>query len=136
MATMRPLVCLLVMVMGGAAHADAKKYPWQKPPGPIAGQWKVTCKDMAGLIVEFSVSGDKASGKIATLGAGGVRNYKEGEEIITLTSDDLGEWSGKLVWRAVTGAHHVDHIRFRVNDKTADAYQSTDDCFKAMPRVR
>jgi hypothetical protein len=117
------------------AHADAKKYPWQKPPGPIAGKWKVSCKDMAGLIVEFSVHDNKASGKINTLGAGGARNYKDGEEILTLTADDLGEWSGKLVWRAVTGAHHVDAIRFRATDQQLDAYMTTDDCYKNMARV-
>jgi hypothetical protein len=136
---MRTLLAFLAVVsLTTAARGDEEKrtYPWQKPPGPIAGSWKVTCPYMAGMIVDFTVAGDKAVGKIAVLGQGSIRTYKQGEEILHLSVDDFGEWSGKLVWRSAAGAQHEDAIRFHVDTDKANATMTTDECYKNMPRAR
>jgi hypothetical protein len=51
---------LLGTAVATAAMAEGRHYPWQKAPGPISGSWSVTCEEMAGMVVEFSVDGNKA----------------------------------------------------------------------------
>jgi hypothetical protein len=139
MAGMRIALASLLfatLVTGVGARADEQHtYPWQKPPGPIAGSWKVTCPYMAGMVVEFAVAGDKATGKIAVLGQGSIRTYKQGEEILHLSVDDFGEWSGKLVWRSAAGAQHEDAIRFVATTDKLNATMTTDECYKNMTRA-
>jgi hypothetical protein len=122
--------------LGLGTTALAADAPRQVPPGPIAGRWKVTCPYMEGMVVEFNVQGKKAVGRISTLGKGDYRTYSKDEEILRLTVDDYGEWSGELVWRSASGAHHVDAIRFEVSRDTLNAKMTTDECYKNMPRVK
>ena len=72
---------LFATALATAAIAEEKHYSWQKDPGPISGRWSVTCEEMAGMVVDFSVDGKKATGRISNLGKAGVFSYAAGEEI-------------------------------------------------------
>src|SRR5438876_2870800 len=95
----RLLVGLFAMLLSTPVVAETPKYPWAKPPGPIAGRFKLSCENSQGMIVEFTVQGEKrAIGRVAALGAGAKYGYKEGEEILKLDADDYGDWVGQLKW--------------------------------------
>jgi hypothetical protein len=121
------------LLFAGVAYA---KYPWAKQAGPINGQWKTTCKESAGMVVEFSVHGGKATGSIAKLGGAGKYGYSQGQEIMRLTATDLGKWAGQLRWRSVSGMERWDPITFVVKGNELDAVQTTDQCYRNMPRVK
>ena len=119
-----------------AAIAAEQHYPWQKSPGPIAGRWAVTCDYSAGMVVDISVEGKSATGRIFTLGKGTLRGYSEGEEIFRLEADDFGDWVGQLRWRGMGNKDRWDPIRFVATPKQLDATMTTDNCFKMMPRAK
>jgi hypothetical protein len=124
------------MLASGTAMAE-KKYPWAKEPGPIAGKWKTTCPNSAGMVIEFTMAGDKkAVGRIAEVGAASKYGYKHGEEIFRVSADDFGEWVGQLKWRSVAGAERWDPIRLVASPDRLNAAMTTDDCYKNMPRVK
>jgi hypothetical protein len=126
-------VPIALALIGSVASA---KYPWAKSAGAIQGKWRATCKESAGLVIEFSMQGpDKAVGHIATLGKAGKYGYKTGEEIFRVTATDLGKWAGKLKWRSVSGTERWDPITFVVMAGQLDAVQTTDTCYKGMPRA-
>jgi hypothetical protein len=130
-------VALAAAAVASSAAAQKKKYPWEKEAVPIAGRWKTTCPNSAGMVVEFTMSGDrKATGRIAELGAAGKYGYKAGDEIFRLSADDFGEWVGQLRWRSVAGAERWDPIRLVATADRLNATQTADDCYKNMPRVR
>lgn len=114
----------------------AQKYPWEKPPGPIAGSWKTSCAGSAGMVINFVLEGDKkAVGRIAELGAAGKYGYKRGEEIFRLSATDLGKWVGQLKWRSVAGALRWEPISFVASPDRLDAVATMDDCYKSMLRA-
>jgi len=127
---------LFATVLATAAMAGEKHYSWQKAPGPISGSWSVTCDEMAGMSVEFSVDGSKATGRISNLGKAGVFGYSVGEEIIRLEANDFGDWVGQLHWRAVRSKDRWDSIRFVATSTQLNATMTTDNCYKNMPRAR
>jgi hypothetical protein len=133
------MVCLVALgSLGLARSASAQKhYPWEKSPGPIAGQWKVTCPDRGHYAIEFRLDGEKkASGYVSELGTAGKYGYTQGEEIFHLTADDFGDWVGQLKWRSIAGAERWDPIRLVAKQDELNATMTTDDCYKNMPRVR
>src|SRR5262249_30478580 len=131
------IVCLACLWAPGHAHGQAKKYPWQKEAGPIAGRWKATCARSAGLIIQFDRVGEKqAVGRIAALGQAAKYHYKQGEEIFRVEATDLGKWVGQLKWRSVAGVERWDPVTLIATDSQLDAVMTTDDCYKNMPRVR
>jgi hypothetical protein len=131
----------LVALVGGfvlvgaiaVAHAG---YPWAKQAGPIQGQWQTTCKESGGMVVEFVMSGDKAVGRIAKLGSAGKYGYTQGEEILKVSATDLGKWVGQLHWRSISHTERWDPITFMVKGSVLDATQTTDQCYRNMPKVR
>jgi hypothetical protein len=127
---------LFAMTLATAAMAEGKRYAWQKDPGPISGRWSVTCEEMAGMVVEFSVDGKKATGRISKLGKAGIFGYLVGEEILRLEATDFGDWVGQLHWRAVRSNDRWDSIRFVATSTQLNATMTTDDCYKKMPRAR
>ncbi len=127
---------LVATALASATMAQEKHYSWQKDPGPISGRWSVTCDEMTGMVVEFSVDGNKATGRISHLGKAGVFGYSVGEEILRLEANDFGDWVGQLHWRAVSIKDRWDPIRFVATSTQLDATITTDDCYKKMPRVR
>ena len=136
--TLRTISVALVTGLGvlcclGAAYAG---YPWAKQAGPIQGQWQTTCKESGGMVVEFRVSAGKATGYIAKLGSAGRYGYSQGEEIIRLSATDLGKWVGQLHWRSIAHAERWDPITFVVKGNVLDAIQTTDQCYRSMPRVK
>jgi hypothetical protein len=130
--------CLATLVVGGLLLAGVAyaKYPWAKQAGPIKGQWKTTCKESGGMVVEFAVEKDKATGRIAKLGTAGKYGYSQGEEILRVGATDLGKWVGQLHWRSVSGMVRWDPITFVVKSNELDAVQTTDQCYRNMPRVK
>jgi hypothetical protein len=91
---------------------------------------------MSGMVVEFSVDGRRATGRISALGHGGFRNYSNGEEIVRLEAYDYGDWVGKLHVRgADASAQWWDSIRFVASAQQLNATMTTDICDKNMPRT-
>lgn len=121
------------LLLSAGAHAG---YPWAKQPGPIQGEWRTTCRESGGMTIMFSVSGSKATGRIGTIGSGKKYGYSQGEEILRLTGTDLGKWAGQLHWRSVSGTSRWDPITFIVKGNDLDAVQTTDQCYRNMPRVK
>ena len=119
-----------------ATMAEGKRLPWQKDPGPIAGRWSVTCAERAGMVVEFSVNGRRATGRVSQLDIAGAFGYSVGEEILRLEANDFGDWAGQLHWRAVHSNDRWDPIRFVATSTQLDATITTDNCYKNMPRAR
>jgi len=125
-----------VVALASVASAGDRHFSWQKDPGPIAGRWSVTCKEMSGMVVEFSVDGKRATGRISALGNGGFRNYSNGQEIIRLEADDYGDWVGKLHVRgADASAQWRDSIRFVASAQQLNATMTTDACYNNMSRT-
>jgi len=91
---------------------------------------------MADMVVELRVDGKAAVGRIAVLGQGVKRGYKEGDDILHLTVDDWGQWVGQLRWRSVAGVGRQDPIRFVATANRLDAVMTTDECYRGMPRVQ
>ena len=130
------MVLSFVVALASVAGGEERHFSWQKNPGPIAGHWSVTCKEMSGMVVEFSVDGKRATGRISALGNGGFRNYSNGQEIIRLEADDYGDWVGKLHVRgADASAQWRDSIRFVASAQKLNATMTTDICDKEMPRT-
>lgn len=117
-----------------AARNQDEKYP--VPPDPIAGKWKCTCESFAGMVVEFTVVKNTASGKIVVLGGASNYGFKQGEEIFQLEGNDFGAWVGKTHWRSQSGAERWDPIRIHATANELKATQTTDDCYRSMPRVK
>ena len=117
------------------ALAEEERLPWQKDPGPIAGRWSVTCEEMAGMVVELTVDGKKATGRVSHLGKAGVFGYSVGEEMLRLEADDHGDWVGQLRWRGLGSKDRWDPIRFVATSTQLDATMTTDNCYKKMPRA-
>jgi hypothetical protein len=115
-----------------AARPASAKYPWEKPPGPIAGVWAPSCDNSQGMRIEFTVAGNKATGRVVALGAASKYGYTVGEEIFRLTVDDFGEWVGQLHWRNVRGDEHWDPIRFVATSELLNATMTTDGCYRDM----
>ena len=132
------VVGLAMFALSSTSRAEeAKKWPWAKPPGPIAGTWGVTCDGEKGMVLEFVLQGDKkASGRVATLGDAGKYGYKDGEEIFKLEADDYGDWVGQLKWRSVSGMERWDPIRFVATADALNATISTDACYKNMTHAK
>jgi hypothetical protein len=122
-----------MLVAGGAA---AKKFPWQRDPGPIAGRWKVSCQDSEGMVIEVSQRDGNALGVVVALGNAGKFGYKQGEEVFRLKPDDFGDWVGQLKWRGRSGTERWDPIRLVATPTTLNATMTTDACYKSMSRVR
>jgi hypothetical protein len=124
-------------LVSGVAGAQKKKYPWEKDPGPIGGKWKATCANSSGMVIEFTLQGEKkATGRVAEVGAASKYGYKAGEEIFRVSADDFGDWVGQLKWRSVNGVERWDPIRFVATQDKLNATMTTDDCYKNMPRVQ
>jgi hypothetical protein len=117
-------------------NAHAAKYPWAKQAGAIQGRWSVTCKESAGMVIEFTAQGSKATGRVVQVGLARRYGYSQGEEIFQVAATDLGKWVGKLKWRSVAGTVRWDSITFVVGQDRLDAVQTTDYCYKDMPRAR
>jgi hypothetical protein len=122
-------------VLAMSALAGDKRLPWQKDPGPIAGRWSVTCAERAGMVIEFSVNGNRATGRVFQLDTAGAFGYSVGEEILRLEANAFGDWVGQLHWRAVSADGRWDPIRFVATPTELDATITTDNCYKRMPRA-
>jgi hypothetical protein len=107
-----------------------------RPPSPIAGTWRVTCPENDGMLVEFTVDGNKAVGKVVDPGAAKRYGFVKGEEVFRLTADSYGDWVGKTRWRSVTGAQHWDSIRFSASADTLSATMTNEPCYRNMPKRR
>jgi hypothetical protein len=126
---------LLGITLATAAMAEEKHYVWQRDPGPISGRWSATCEEMAGMVVEFSVDGKKATGRVSSLGKAGVFGYSAGEEVLRLEADDHGDWVGQLHWRGVGSKERWEPIRLVATPTQLDATMTPDNCYKKMPRA-
>jgi hypothetical protein len=140
MHTLCKRMVMSLVVLGSLAYAGPasaqKHYAWEKAPGPIAGQWNVTCSSRGHFVIELKRDGDKqASGYVAELGTAGKYGYTQGEKILRLTADDYGDWVGRLKWRSVSGAERWDPIRLVATQDELNATMTTDDCYKNLPRV-
>ena len=109
-------------------------YGWRKPPGPIAGRWQTRCDQM---VVEVRLlEPTRAAGFVHELVDSSGRGYVQGEQILRLSADEYGgDWVGELKWRGGNGVERWDPIRFVSTKETLDAVMTTDDCYRAMPRV-
>jgi tetratricopeptide (TPR) repeat protein len=102
------------------------------PPEPIAGRWQTTCSEMPDMVVEFSVTGRKATGRIAVLGRGALRRYTQGEDILDLTADDRGEWAGQLHLRWASGTDRFEPIRLLARGNVLNGTMTSDLCYRNM----
>jgi len=107
-----------------------------RPPGPIAGSYRVACPENEGEIIEFSLSKGKAVGRVVDAGTAKKYGFQNGEEVFRLTSDSYGDWVGEVHFRSVTGAQHWDGIRMVATDKGLNATMTNEPCYRNMPRVR
>src|SRR5258708_4276634 len=99
--TCRPVGVLLgVLLVGGAGRSEADRYPWGRPPGNIAGRWRMTCEMRGPMAVEVTRQGDrKAIGRLVELGGGARFGYKLDEEVLRVEANDFGAWVGQQLWR-------------------------------------
>jgi hypothetical protein len=118
------------------AAARNQNEPYPAPPDPIGGTWKCTCPSFAGMTVELTVAKNTASGKIVVLGNAGNYGFKPGEVIFQLEANDFGAWVGKARWRSLSGAERWDPIRIHATANELRATQTTEDCYRSMPRVK
>jgi hypothetical protein len=108
-----------------------------RPPGPIAGRWRVTCPDSDGMILDISVkSPTSATGKVAEPGAAAKFGYKAGEVMLKLDADSYGDWVGQVEWRGLVSAPHWDGIRLRASADGLDGVMANEECYRKMPRAR
>jgi len=152
---MRALACFLATLAGCASAAPrpagvgttpsvavkaqpaAPAQPFvDRPPSPIAGTWRVTCSENDGELVEFTVDGSKASGKVVEPGAAKRYGFQKGEEIFRLTADSYGDWVGETRFRSVSGAQHWDSIRMSATDAMLSATMTNEPCYRTMPKRR
>src|SRR5215475_2561240 len=75
-----------------------------RPPSPIAGTWRVTCTENDGELIEFTVDGNKAVGRVVEPGAAKRYGFQKGEDVFRLTVDSYGDWVGEVRFRSVAGA--------------------------------
>lgn len=128
---------VLATLLGTAGRGLADKFPWEKPPGPIAGKWQTTCANRGAMVVEIVVEGEtKAVGRIVQIGNGAHYGYSLGEEVLKLEANLFGVWVGQLQWRGYSGDTRWDPIQLVATDGFLDATITTDDCYKKMPRVK
>lgn len=124
-------------VAGVAAPAAAPPQPFvDRAPGPIAGSYRVTCAENEGEIIEFTVAGQKAVGRVAEPGTAKKYGFQKGEEVFRLTPDSYGDWVGEVRFRSVTGAQHWDGVRLVATDALLSATITNEPCYRSMPRVR
>lgn len=107
-----------------------------RPPSPIAGTWRVTCAENEGELIEFTVDGNKAVGRVADPGVAKRYGFQKGEEIFRLTADAYGDWVGETHWRGVSGAQHWDSIRLSATDAVLSATMTNEPCYRNMPKRR
>lgn len=88
------------------------------------------------MLVEFTVNGNKAVGKVVDPGAAKRYGFVKGEEVFRLTADSYGDWVGETRWRSVMGAQHWDSIRFSASADTLSATMTNEPCYRNMPRRR
>jgi hypothetical protein len=118
-----------------AAPAPAPRPSVERAPGPIAGAWRVTCPENAGEIIEFTVDGRKAVGRVVEPGAATRYGFQAGEEVFRLQADSYGQWVGDVHWRGVAAAEHWDSIRFVASPTVLDATMTNERCYRDMPRA-
>ena len=87
------------------------------------------------MVVEVTVSGDNASGRVTFVGEGAKRHYMNGEEILFLKVDDFGQWVGQLRMKTLAGVDKKEPIRFVATETMLDGIVTTDQAFKHMSRV-
>ena len=107
-----------------------------RPPSPIAGTWQVTCAENSGELIEFTVDGSKAVGRVVEPGAAKKYGFQKGEEVFRLTADAYGDWVGETHWRGVSGAQHWDSIRMSATDAVLSATMTNEPCYRSMPKRR
>ena len=107
-----------------------------RPPGPIAGSFRVTCSANEGEIFEFTVNGNRAVGRVADPGTAEKYGFKRNEEAFKLAADSYGDWVGQVRFRSVTGAEHWDGIRLVATVASLNATMTNEPCYRSMPRVR
>ena len=124
---MRRILALLVLAPAAALAA----------PPPINGQYRFSCPENEGMIVEMATAdGKKAVGRIVAVGAAAKYGYKVGEEMFHLNYDPHGDWLGEVHFRSVSGAQHWDSIRMVVQANALVATMTNDGCYKNMARVK
>jgi len=106
------------------------------PSGNIAGRWRIGCVDNQGEIVEFTVTGDKAVGRVVDPGAAARFGFKKGEEVFRLTLDPAGNWAGTTHWRGIAGSEHWDGVVLAVTPTALTATVTNEACYRSMERVR
>jgi hypothetical protein len=128
---------LLVATLVGLPGVAWARYPWERDPGPIAGRWQASCPGSRDFIIEVSVSGKRAVGRVAAVGVGEAarRGYVAREEILRLDADDYGDWVGQFRWRSVSGADRWEPIRLVATQELLNATMTIDDCFRNMGRA-
>jgi len=107
-----------------------------KPPSPIAGTWQVTCNENSGELIEFTVDGNKAVGRVVDPGAAKKYGFQKGEDVFRVTADAYGDWVGEVRWRGVSGAQHWDSIRLSATDSVLSATMTNEPCYRSMPKRR
>ena len=120
-----------------AAPASAPAQPFvDRPPSPIGGAWRVTCAENDGEVIEFTVDGNKAVGRVVELGVAKRYGFQKGEDVFRLTADSYGDWVGETRWRGVSGAQHWDSIRMVATGETLSATMTNEPCYRNMPKRR
>jgi hypothetical protein len=94
----------------------------------------VTCPENAGEVVEFTVSGGKAVGRVVAPGAAARYGYQKGEEVFHVAVDPVGGYAGEVLWRGVAGGHHWDGIVLVASDTALKAIVTNEPCYRDMPR--
>ncbi len=110
--------------------------PAERVPGAIAGAWRVTCAENQGEIIDITVDGGKAVGRVAEPGVAARYGFRKGEEVFRLAANPAGEWAGEVHWRGVSGAEHWDGIVLAATQTTLTATITNEPCYRDMPRAR
>jgi hypothetical protein len=109
--------------------------PADRQPSALAGRFRITCADNAGEIIEFTVNGDKAVGRVVDPGAASRFGFRAGEEVMRLTLDPAGAWSGQVSYRGVSGDQHWDGITLAATPQAASAMITNEACYRDMRRA-
>jgi len=125
---MRIRMAIALGLLAARALAD-------RPPGPIAGSYRVTCPENEGMVIEFTVDKGRAVGRVADPGTAKKYGYARGEEMFHATADSYGDWVGEVKFRSVAGAQHWDGIRMVATDSSLNATMTNEPCYRNMPRV-
>jgi hypothetical protein len=105
-------------------------------PSTIVGTWRTSCPENEGMLVEMTLDGKKAVGRVVETGAAKKYGYVKGEEMFRLNWDPHGDWLGEVRWRGVSGAQHWDSIRMQVQGDVLRATMTNDGCYKNMTRAK